>query len=73
MPKRSVFSHKKLFQSKLGSTNKVSEVTNLKRETADILSNYIVESLKEHKLLDKIITFPGDNKINYNTNFRGVL
>lgn len=45
---------------------KVSELTNLKRETADILSNYIVESLKEHKLSDKIITYPGDNKINYN-------
>jgi len=45
-------------------------VTNLKGETADILLNYKIESLKKHKLLDKIIAFSCDN---CNTNFGGVL
>jgi len=53
----------------LGVQIKVFEVTNLKGEIVDILSNYIIESLKKHKFLDKIIAFSGDN---CNTNFEGV-
>jgi hypothetical protein len=38
-------------------------VTNVKGETEDILSNYIVEGLKKHNLSDKIIAFSDDNII----------
>lgn len=41
-------------------------MTNLKGETADILLNYMIKSLKKQKLSDKIIIFFGDN---CNTNF----
>lgn len=58
------------FKPNSGIQIKVFEVTNLKGETANILSTYIIESLKKHKLSDKIIAFSGDN---CNTNFGGVL
>jgi hypothetical protein len=46
----------------------VLEFTNLKGETSDILSSYIMEILTKHKLSHKIIAFTGDN---CNTNFGG--
>ncbi|XP_060835436.1 uncharacterized protein LOC132929545 [Rhopalosiphum padi] len=58
------------FKPNSGIQIKVFEVTNLKGETANILSTYIIESLKKHKLSDKIVAFSGDN---CNTNFGGVL
>jgi len=58
------------FKPNSGIQIKVFEVINLKGETANILSTYIIESLKKHKLSDKIVAFSGDN---CNTNFGGVL
>lgn len=46
---------------KSGIQLKVFEIIYLKEETADILLNYMIKSLKNHKLSDKIIIFFGDN------------
>jgi hypothetical protein len=40
---------------------KVFEFYNLKGETADVLTTYIMNVLNKYKLSDKIITFCGDN------------
>lgn len=56
------------FNPKTGVQIKVLEFTNLKGETSDILSSYIMEILTKHKLAHKIIAFTGDN---CNTNFGG--
>ncbi|KAL4098108.1 hypothetical protein QTP88_022777 [Uroleucon formosanum] len=56
------------FDPKTGVQIKVLEFTNLKGETSDILSSYIMEILTKHKLSHKIIAFTGDN---CNTNFGG--
>jgi len=56
------------FDPKTGAQIKVLEFTNLKRESSDILSSYIMEILKKHKLFHKIIAFTGDN---CTTNFGG--
>ncbi|KAL4131790.1 hypothetical protein QTP88_009047 [Uroleucon formosanum] len=56
------------FDPKTGVQIKVLEFTNLKGETSDILSSYIMEILTRHKLSHKIIAFTGDN---CNTNFGG--
>jgi len=56
------------FNLKTGVQIKVLEITNLKGETADILTNYIIEILNKYKLSDKIIAFSGDN---CNINFGG--
>lgn len=42
---------------KSGIQLKVFEIIYLKEETADILLNYMIKSLKNHKLSDKIIIF----------------
>jgi hypothetical protein len=47
---------------------KVIEFHNLKGETADVLTTYIMDVLDKYKLSNKIIAFCGDN---WNTNFRG--
>lgn len=54
------------FDPKTGIQIKVVEFTNLKGETSDMLSSYIMEVLRKHKLSHKIIAFTGDN---CNTNF----
>jgi len=56
------------FDTKTGVHIKVLEFTNLKGETSDILSSYIMDILTKHKLSHKIIAFTGDN---CNTNFGG--
>ncbi|VVC27326.1 Ribonuclease H-like domain [Cinara cedri] len=56
------------FDPKTGVQIKVLEFTNLKGETSDILSSYIIEILTKHKLSHKIIAFTSDN---CNTNFGG--
>lgn len=56
------------FNSNFGTQIKNFEVKNLKGETTNILLNYVIESLKKHKLFHKIIAFSGDN---CNTNFLG--
>ncbi|CAI6349856.1 unnamed protein product [Macrosiphum euphorbiae] len=61
---------KRYFKINSGIHINIFEVTNLKGETANILSTYIIESLKKHKLTDKIIAFSSDN---CNTNFGGIL
>jgi hypothetical protein len=48
--------------------NKVIESHNLKGETADVLTTYIINALHKYKLSDKIIAFCGEN---CNTNFGG--
>jgi hypothetical protein len=47
---------------------KILEITNLKGETADILTNYIIKILNKYKLSNKIIAFSDDN---CNTHFGG--
>jgi hypothetical protein len=49
---------------------KVIEFHNLKGETADVLTTYIMNVLHKYKLLDKVIVLSGDN---CNTNFGGAL
>lgn len=56
-----------LFQSKNRSKNKYVGNNKLKRWTANILTNYIIETFNKYKLSYKIIAFSGDN---CNANFR---
>jgi hypothetical protein len=56
------------FIPRKGVQTKVIEFNNLKDETADVLTTYIMDVLNKYKLSNKIIPFCGDN---CNTNFRG--
>jgi hypothetical protein len=51
-----------------GVQDKVTELHNLKGETADVVTTYITDVLDKYKLSNKIIAFCGDN---CNTNFGG--
>jgi hypothetical protein len=57
------------FLPRKGVQTKVIEFLNLKGETADVLTTYIMDVLDKHKLSNEIIAICGDN---CNTNFRGV-
>jgi hypothetical protein len=46
----------------------VIEFHNLKGETADVITTYIMDVLDKYKLSNKIVAFCGDN---CNTNFGG--
>jgi hypothetical protein len=56
------------FIPRKGVQTKVTEFHNLKGETADMLTTYIMDVLDKHKVSNKIIAFCGDNCI---TDFRG--
>lgn len=51
------------FDPKTRDQIKVLKFKNLKEETLDILSSYIMEMLTKHKLSHKIIAFIGDNYV----------
>jgi hypothetical protein len=56
------------FIPRKGVQTKVTEFHNLKGETADVLTMYIMDVLEKYKLSNKIIAFCGDN---CNINFGG--
>ncbi|XP_025410915.1 uncharacterized protein LOC112683919 [Sipha flava] len=57
------------FNPQEGVKIKVLEFMNLKGETSNILSDYILNVLKKYSLLNNVVAFSGDN---CNTNFGGV-
>jgi hypothetical protein len=56
------------FFPRKGVQTKVIEFHNLKGETADVVTTYMMDVLDKYKLSNKIISFCGDN---CNTNFGG--
>lgn len=56
------------FSPKNGTQVKLLELENQRCETAEVISDYVMQVLKNHELLEKVIGFCADNT---NTNFGG--